>query len=230
MQVSQAQTRGFNSSSLEGTYGLTEMDSHADTACLGRNFWVISHTDRVCEVSPYHPDYPPMSDVPIVQAATAYDDPESGETFVLVVNQGLYLGEALQNSLLNPNQLRAHGVVVDDIPKHLAPDPNKATHSIFMPSDDLQIPLFLQGVVSAFHPTVRELESCKWIVLTGDEEWNPSSPEFADREEQWERVNRTLDVHAIERVIFSLNIDAIPEWDDIETRVLGKVRVSSVNT
>ncbi len=137
MQVNQTRMWGLNSSNLEGTYGLTEMDSHADTACLGKNFRVIAHTDRVCKVFPYHPDYPPMSDVPIVQVATDYDDPESGETFVLVVNQGLHLGEALENSLFLPNQLRAYGVVVDDIPKHLAPDPNKATHSIWVPNDDL---------------------------------------------------------------------------------------------
>lgn len=92
-----------------------------------------------------------MSDVPIVQAATAYDDPDSGEMFMLIVNQGLYLGEKLENTLLNPNQLRAFDVAVDDIPKHLAPDPERATHSIWIPNKGLRIPLSLHGIVSAFH-------------------------------------------------------------------------------
>lgn len=81
MRISQTRMWRLNSSNLEGTYRLTELNSHADTACLGKNFRVIAHTDRVCKVSPHHPDYPPMSDV---QAATACDDPESGETFLLI--------------------------------------------------------------------------------------------------------------------------------------------------
>lgn len=44
-------------------------------------------------------------DVHITQAAMAYDDPESGETFVLVVNQCLHLGEAMENTLMNPKQM-----------------------------------------------------------------------------------------------------------------------------
>ncbi len=77
---------------------------------------------------------------------------------------------------------------------------------------------------------MQELENCKWIVLTGEEEWNPSSPEFADHREQWEWVNSTLDVHSSECVIYSLSIDEIPELDDIETSVVSKVRVSSMTT
>jgi hypothetical protein len=130
IQVSQARVHEPVPRNFESSYGLVELDTHADTACLGRNFCVIAHTDRVCEVSPYHPNYQPMPDVPIVQAATAYDNPDSGEMFMLIVNQVLYLGEALENTLLHPNQLRAFGVVVDGIPKHLAPDPERATHSI----------------------------------------------------------------------------------------------------
>jgi len=45
-------------------------------------------------------------------ATTAYDDPDSGEMVILIVNQGIYLGETLENSLLSPNQLRAYGIIV----------------------------------------------------------------------------------------------------------------------
>jgi hypothetical protein len=41
---------------------------------------VISHTDKVCEVFPYHPRYKSIQEALIVQAAMAYDDPDSGET------------------------------------------------------------------------------------------------------------------------------------------------------
>jgi len=94
------------------------LDSHADTTCIGRNFRVISHTDKVCEVFPYHPGYESIQEAPIVQAAMAYDDPDSGETFILVVNQCLHLGDMMEHTLMNPNQLRANGMIVNDVPVH----------------------------------------------------------------------------------------------------------------
>ena len=126
------------------------LDSHADTTCIGRNFRVISHTDKVCEVFPYHPGYESIQEAPIVQAAMAYDDPDSGETFILVVNQCLHLGDMMEHTLMNPNQLRANGIIVNDVPVHLATDPSKATHSIHVIKDDLVIPLTLKGIVSTF--------------------------------------------------------------------------------
>ena len=203
VQISQTRVR---QGSLEGTYGTVELEIHADTACLGKNFRVIA-MDRVCEVSPYHPDYPPLMDAPVVQAATAFDDPDSSETFMLVINQGLYLGKVLVNSLLNPDQLQAHGVIIDDIPKHSAPDPDKATHSICVPSEDFKIPLSLQGVVSVFHsrhPTVHELETCKWVVLTSDRDWNPNSEELAENEAHWECASLTISPLELERSIYAL--------------------------
>lgn len=71
-----------------------------------------------------------------VQAATAFDDPETGETYIIIFNESLYLGDALDNTLMNPNQVRANGLVVDDVPKHLSHDPKNATHSIYVPQED----------------------------------------------------------------------------------------------
>jgi hypothetical protein len=42
----------------------------------------------------------------------------------MVLPQVLYLGEYLDYTLLCPNQLCHNGIIVDDIPCHLAPDPN----------------------------------------------------------------------------------------------------------
>jgi hypothetical protein len=70
-----------------------------------------------------------MQDIPIVQAGTAYDDPNTGETVILIINQGLYFGDSLPVTLLNPNQMRFNGIEVDDVPKHLlAKDPSMTTH------------------------------------------------------------------------------------------------------
>jgi hypothetical protein len=160
------------------SYGTVELDSHADTTCVGKNFRVISYTDRVCEGSPYHPIYDAISNVPIVQAATAFNDPESGETFILIFNECLYLGDTLDNTLMNPNQVRANGIIVDDIPKHLSPDPKVPTHSILAPQNNLRIPLQLKGVISYFpsrYPSEKEIETCQWIALTSSQQWDPES-------------------------------------------------------
>jgi hypothetical protein len=61
--------------------------------------------------------------IPIVQAGTAYDDPNTGETIILIINQGLYFGDSLPVTLLNPNQMRMNGLEVDDVPKHFVKDP-----------------------------------------------------------------------------------------------------------
>jgi hypothetical protein len=68
---------------------MMELDSHANTCTLGANFRVIAHTDKSCNVTPYHPEYQTQLDVPIVQAATAYTDPQTGDSYILIINQGL---------------------------------------------------------------------------------------------------------------------------------------------
>ena len=183
--ASRRRRRGIQTGAEIGEF--IELDSHADTSVIGNNCRVISYTDKTCQVAPYHPDYDSMQDVPIVQAGTAYDNPETGETLILIINQGLYFGEGLPVSLLNPNQMRYNGVEVDDIPKHLARDPSKATHSIYFPEHDIRIPLTMRGVISCLpvrKPTVQEVESCRWINLTSDADWDPHSNDFAENEKK----------------------------------------------
>ncbi len=54
----------------------------------------------------------------------------------------------MEHTLMHPNQLRTNGVIVNDVPVHLAPDPSKATHSIYVVKDDLVILLTLKGMIS----------------------------------------------------------------------------------
>ncbi|KAI2511682.1 Reverse transcriptase (RNA-dependent DNA polymerase) [Fragilaria crotonensis] len=58
----------------------------------------------------------PSENEPIVSAATAYDDPTTGDTFVLFFNEALYYGTTLDHSLINPNQVRAYGIPFWDNP------------------------------------------------------------------------------------------------------------------
>ena len=59
-----------------------ESDSNADTCCLGNNFLVLSMTSKTADVYPYDNSYAPLRNVPIVSGGTAYDDPDSGLTYI----------------------------------------------------------------------------------------------------------------------------------------------------
>lgn len=60
--------------------------------------------------------YKHLYTVPIVLAMTAYEDPTTGESFILVLNDCLYHGNQLNNSLYNTNHLLYHGTLVWDKP------------------------------------------------------------------------------------------------------------------
>ena len=96
------------------TYGRMEIDSHADTIVLGSNAIIIHYTSRECDVSPYADTYEPIRNVPIVTGATAVTSPSTGMTHILIFNEAIWMGDVLDHSLLNPNQLRAHGIEVQD--------------------------------------------------------------------------------------------------------------------
>ena len=89
----------------EGVFsGRMELDSHADTIVAGANFCVLHYTGRECDVSPYDTSYQPVRNVPIVCAATAWQSPKTGQVYILVFNECLYM-PSLPHSLINPNQL-----------------------------------------------------------------------------------------------------------------------------
>ncbi len=139
-------------------------------------------------MAPYHPDYAVMKDIPIVQAGTAYDDRNTGETMILVINLGLYFGDSLPNSLINPNQMRLNGVEVDDVPKHLSP---KSTHSIYIPEHNIRIPLSMRGVIS-------------YIPIRKPTEWDPHSDDF-EANERIAHENETSMIPSASRTIHSIN-------------------------
>ena len=75
--------------------GNIEMDSHADTCVLGKNFIVLNYTNRVTDVYGYSKELGAIRDIPIVTGATAIDDPNTGETIILIVNEALWYGDRL---------------------------------------------------------------------------------------------------------------------------------------
>ena len=78
-------------SSVHIQEGRSELDSHADTCVAGATWKVMEYTGVVCNVYPYCNSYKPLKQVPVLEAISAYDHP-TGEMFILVLAQALYLG------------------------------------------------------------------------------------------------------------------------------------------
>jgi hypothetical protein len=168
----------------ENSDSTLELDSHADTSCASRACCILEYTNKTCTVSSFSDQLQQLDDIPIVKAATAYDVP-SGEVYILILNQVLYLGEHMEHSLLCPNQVRSNGIIVNDVPKHLAPTISDTTHSIVFPEDNISLPLELQGMISKLTirlPRMDEIEQCRWLVLTNEAEWDPYDPIFLEKE------------------------------------------------
>ena len=115
--------------------GRIELDSHADTIILGANCVVSSHTGQTCEVMPYSDTYNAITDVPVVTGATLWASPHDGDEYILIFNEALWMGDTLQYTLVNPNQLRAYGTTVQDNP--FSPSPLSFDHKM-APSSHLR--------------------------------------------------------------------------------------------
>ena len=162
-------------SSPPGVASTCEIDSHADTCCMGRNFVPLAFTDEVVNVTPFTDRYTALRDVPIATGAT-HIQLHDGSEYVLVVNQGLWFGEELEVSLLNPYQLRASGVHVWDNPCD-----SKHPLSIYDPQLSLRIPMEMVGTFCSFStrvPTPEELESLPRVTLTANTPWDPSQASY----------------------------------------------------
>jgi hypothetical protein len=71
----------------EGCLGQCEMDTHADTYVAGGNLMACEFDGTTCEVTLFTDAYESMKDMPIVTAATAWANKESGETLILLFHQ-----------------------------------------------------------------------------------------------------------------------------------------------
>ena len=74
-----------------------EIDNHADTCCLGKNFIPLAYANRVFDVHAFTDKVDTVSNIPVVTGATAAVLP-SGDMVILVINLELYFGEDMPHS------------------------------------------------------------------------------------------------------------------------------------
>ena len=164
----------------------TELDSHADTIVGGANCVLLKAGNETATVHSFSHESKPFKHVPIGTIATAWVDPKSGETFILEFPESLYFGDRMSHTLLCPNQLRAHGLIVNDVPRQFD---ERSTHSIQVLADyggtEIEIPLEMNGVISYFsshRPTDDELRNCVHVEMCNDTPWDPNDSSFAEQE------------------------------------------------
>ena len=110
--VMEAKIRDMNSE------GCLELDTHADTCVARANTVVLDLTGKQVSVTPFcEEEYELIAEIPIATVATAYDCPDTGKVWILFINEALYFGSKMANTLLCPNQLWQHGIVIEDCPR-----------------------------------------------------------------------------------------------------------------
>ena len=128
-------------------YSTPELDSHADTIVCGSNYIFMHFTGKECDIAPYTDPYKTIKAVPIVLAETAYDKPETGENMIIMLNEVIWMGETMDHILVNPNQLRAYGMTVQDNPFTEAP--------IFISTEDHEFMILLSSKGTILGVTTR---------------------------------------------------------------------------
>ena len=92
-----------------------EVDSNADTCCLGQNVIPIEYTNQSAGVYPFSETYDHIENVPIVSGNTAYDHTD-GNTYILVFHESLDYVSHIKHSFINPNQSRSNVLYFYDNP------------------------------------------------------------------------------------------------------------------
>ena len=166
----------------------------------------------------YDTSIKPVENVPIVSGATAYDDPITGITYILVFHESLYYGDKLDHTLINPNQVRSYGIPFWD-------NPYNTTRALSIDvNEDFNIPLRTIGTKVTFStrvPTADELEKCEHIHVTSARPWNPAEVQMIQATHQgkmgtppWKRQIATVDatIDRFEYIDTMVRI-SVPEFD-----------------
>jgi len=92
-----------------------ELDSHADTCVFGKYCRVLQTYSHTLDVTGFHSSMNTPKNVHIACVCVAYDCMTTMNSFILVFDQCLYI-PSLDVNLICVDQLRDHGLRVNDIP------------------------------------------------------------------------------------------------------------------
>ena len=155
------------------------IDSHADTSCVNRHAHIESIVEGITvDAIPFDRSLGKASNLPIVHAIYAIDNPLTFQTHLIRICNAIYI-PTMDQALLCPNQARQHGTILDDVPPELDHTGN-STFSMQTSDDNETIfPLQRHGPTAYLpvrRPRDEELETLTPIDITEEEEWDPYGP------------------------------------------------------
>ena len=127
----------------EDTTSTIELDSHADSAVVGRAARILERTGKVVNVSGFTDKLGKPLRVEVVHAALVYDCHVTGKVYLCIIRNALHVPE-MKECLVHPLMMRLVGIEVDECPKFLARHPSIMNHSIYFPDKELRIPMHLK--------------------------------------------------------------------------------------
>ena len=123
---------------------------------------------------PYSDTYDAITDVPVITGATLWTSPHDRDEYILIFNEGLWMGDTLQHTLVNPNELQAYGTTLQDNPFSSSP-------LCFDPPNVPVIALTTMGTIiycTTRIPSDQELSSLPHITLSSSTTWDPHNIVF----------------------------------------------------
>jgi hypothetical protein len=86
--------------------------------------------------------------------------------------------------------------------------------------------LLLKGVISYLptrYPSQKEVDNCRWLIVTSDAEWEPYDKSFEEKED-------SLTPHPQERVVYELKTENLSDIYDIQDLIYqGCTTIASVS-
>jgi hypothetical protein len=73
-------------------------------------------TGKIYDVNPFLASYQPVQEIPLARCCTVWTYQNTSMEYLLIADQMLWFGTLLLNSLINPNQIRSYGILVNDDP------------------------------------------------------------------------------------------------------------------
>ena len=103
------------------------IDTWADTNCAGKHAYVEEFVvDKFVTAGGFSASLGTLPDLPIANVLYAYDN-DNGNTFILECNNSIYLGNQMNDSLMNPIQAEESDVRIDVRLKRYYTDPHAQT-------------------------------------------------------------------------------------------------------
>ena len=114
----------------------SELGNHADTCVVGTKTALLIHDyDRPVKVHWYDEGVGEIETCRAVSAVIAYDHPESGDKYMMVLHQAILIPQ-MENNLLCPLQMRDNDVRVNDDPKFMDLTLTGNHHSVVINGSD----------------------------------------------------------------------------------------------